>query len=974
MHLMKKFLVLILALVMCLGCFTACMPEEQNPENPGNDETPTLATAADLLYSLYKDSAKENKGDYELVGNIKIGSTDFPVTWAVDTDLITIKASTKTTGFWTVVLPAKNDTKVDYKLTATIKDAAGNTATKSFDRTIGVYDSSEIVSEPVEGVAYKLFLDQVNNKKILYATAATQDNANKFIIGDVDPKKGIDFFAEKVEGGYKFYTTINDAKMYLNARAETADDGKVSKFIGYAAESSNVWYYKNDVKAWFVTIDGLEYVLGTYNAFNTFCMSDASFMKPDTTGVSQFPGNFITKENAEKKGIVDNSGNFDDGQVVTLEKFLEAADACEDKGTPSKEKYIIEGKIVEVENPQYGNVYIENEAGTKVYVYGMNDTQGNKYDKMSYKPQVGDTVKLYGSAGKYNKPQMPNAILISVTKGEGGDQGGTTPTPPATGTLTAVSAPVEGTAYKLFLVQVSLNKTLFATKEISGGKYYVGTENAAEGLDFYAEIVTGGYKFYTTIDGAKMYLNAYTVASTDGYPSKRLSFEASTENVWYYKADCNAWFVMIDGAEYVLGTYGTYNTFCISDASFMKPDTTGVTQFPGLFVTKEEAEAAGGNQGGTTPTPPANATSIADIKAAADGEFTAAGVVVGVNAQSFLLKDDTGLILVYFGYSWTPDVAIGDKLTVTGTTSEFAGVKQFGNKPAIATYTKTGTETVTHPTATVLTVAEMDAYLTMETVAPLFIKMTGVLSVSQDKYFNLTVAGASIAGSITYPIDVAAVKALDGQTIEVEGYITGVAGSSTKYLNLMVTSINGTAIGGGNQGGDDSGDQGGTTPTPPVSGGNVCDFAGLTVSTSYAAEQTTTSGWVAKYASYQNPQVLGFNVLVLNGKTATVGSLTSPTLAGGITALTFKYTNVFNENNGVDITINIYQDGQVVATTTLDDDSVTKGTAETFTWTLDTAIEGEFVIEIVNNCPTQNANQNKDRVALWDIAWVSNED
>lgn len=193
---------------------------------------------------------------------------------------------------------------------------------------------------------------------------------------------------------------------------------------------------------------------------------------------------------------------------------------------------------------------------------------------------------------------------------------------------------------------------------------------------------------------------------------------------------------------------------------------------------------------------------IAEIKAAENGKYQAEGVVVGVNAQSFLLKDSTGMMLVYKGYSWSADVAVGDKLTVSGTTSVYGCAKQFGQD---AVYTKNGTETVTPGTAKALTVAECDAYKTATTVEPIYVTITATLSISSDsKYYNLAIEGATIKGSITYPTatDKTALAALNGKKIDVTGYVTGTA-SSGAYLNLMVTSFAESAN---------------TDPVPPVGG------------------------------------------------------------------------------------------------------------------------------------------------------------
>lgn len=164
---------------------------------------------------------------------------------------------------------------------------------------------------------------------------------------------------------------------------------------------------------------------------------------------------------------------------------------------------------------------------------------------------------------------------------------------------------------------------------------------------------------------------------------------------------------------------------------------------------------------------------------------------------------------------------------------------------------------------------------------------------------------------------------------------------------------------------------------------NTADLSGLAANSSYTA-RTFNSGWKATNAAVMqggttdsNPtfKVYGdssVRAVTLNGKTTAVGTLTSPTLTGGISELTFSYTNPFGESNGVDITINVNQDGAIVDTYKLDDNSVTKLVAETFTWTLEEPIEGDFVLEFKNNSPSKSTS-NKDRVSLWNISWISYE-
>ena len=178
-------------------------------------------------------------------------------------------------------------------------------------------------------------------------------------------------------------------------------------------------------------------------------------------------------------------------------------------------------------------------------------------------------------------------------------------------------------------------------------------------------------------------------------------------------------------------------------------------------------------------------TTIAAILAGEAGVYQAEGTVIAINGRSFLLKDATGTMLVYLNAA--PSVVVGDVVTVSGTTSAYGGATQFGKDSVV---TKTGTAEVSHGTPVELTAAECDAYLTTEVVTPVYVKLTGVLSVNGN-YMNLPIDGATIIGSLTYLADdlKTAATALNGKTIVVEGYVTGVTGSSSKYLNLMVVSV-----------------------------------------------------------------------------------------------------------------------------------------------------------------------------------------
>ena len=217
-------------------------------------------------------------------------------------------------------------------------------------------------------------------------------------------------------------------------------------------------------------------------------------------------------------------------------------------------------------------------------------------------------------------------------------------------------------------------------------------------------------------------------------------------------------------------------------ASFLVDDVT---------LTNGEATEGGEGEGGDENEGEGDVTykTIAEVVAAGAGEAATKGTVVATYARGFLMSDETGTILVYLNAA--PAVTVGDAVTVSGKTSTYGGLLQFA---AGSTVEKTGTATVTHPTATVMDGAAMDAYLSAPVVK--YVEYTGTLTINGN-YYNVAVEGASTAvGSIQYP-NTGLVTAASGSVVKVTGYTIGT--SSSKYVNTMAVKVE-TVDNGGNEG------------------------------------------------------------------------------------------------------------------------------------------------------------------------------
>ena len=163
---------------------------------------------------------------------------------------------------------------------------------------------------------------------------------------------------------------------------------------------------------------------------------------------------------------------------------------------------------------------------------------------------------------------------------------------------------------------------------------------------------------------------------------------------------------------------------------------------------------------------------------------------------------------------------------------------------------------------------------------------------------------------------------------------------------------------------------------------NVADLDTIAKTNTSYTTVTTTDGWKATNAavlsggsSNSSPK---FNFIdssesaravCLNGKKSAQGTLTSPTLSGGISKLTLSYGLPFSDNKiGLSITIT-GADG-TVAENTISNTSASKYTKYDFEWVLDTPITGDFTIVIKNTSPS-GSTSNKDRTAIWNVAWES---
>lgn len=173
---------------------------------------------------------------------------------------------------------------------------------------------------------------------------------------------------------------------------------------------------------------------------------------------------------------------------------------------------------------------------------------------------------------------------------------------------------------------------------------------------------------------------------------------------------------------------------------------------------------------------------IADVMAAASGtNVEVEATVVALCQKGAVIGDATGYM--YYYANKQPELAIGDKAVFSGAISTYGG---FNQMPENTVVTKSGTTTVSYPTATTLDGAGIDAWVAAPQIQ--YVSYTGKLSIS-GTYYNVEVEGATAKGSIIVPTAAVLGEIVNGSIVTVTGFAMYTNGSTTKYLNTIATSI-----------------------------------------------------------------------------------------------------------------------------------------------------------------------------------------
>ena len=260
---MKKLLSLLLVLLVCLGIFVAC----------GEEEVSLLDQAKTNLNALYKTKydGQVTGSDYELVSQVKIDGVTLTVEWSVNvTEGVTVSKLDNGMTLIDVIDEAAQD--IPYVLTATIKDAEGNTLQVSYNCTVPKFKvntfaeyaaAKDEASLVIEGVVSGVF------------SKATGSQANGLYIQDLNN-----------EGGYYVYNLTDDPNGVIEVGMTVQVRGKKDLYNGtYELIDASVTILNDGAKTEVVPVDYTSILSGA-TALNDAALVEKQGMLVTIKGVT----------------------------------------------------------------------------------------------------------------------------------------------------------------------------------------------------------------------------------------------------------------------------------------------------------------------------------------------------------------------------------------------------------------------------------------------------------------------------------------------------------------------------------------------------------------------------------------------------------------------------------------------------------------------------------------------------------------
>ncbi len=596
---MKKVFAWLLLLTLVVGMFAGCKQTETTTPTEGVNGA---QEAIDYLKGYYTDNGKETPADFTRFGIVRVGGVAYDVVWTVDVGEDLIKIEKNEDGTYTINVNEDAEEATEYKLTATVTDANGNTAS---------YTWTYILPKAIDMVA------------IVEAAYALE-------VGDSMP--GTQRLRGKVIAIGSIWT-----EQYQNITVTIEVEGAEDKpIVCYRMKGTadTVELLKNVQVGNIITVTG---TIKNYNGtieFDSGCLMIA-WEKGDAVEAPTDPGEILKQAYALAKGeslpypttltgtVTEIDSPYDPGYgnisvVIEVEGYPQYPILCYRlKGTGVDQIAVKDVITVSGVIKNY-NGTIEYDSGCQLVsrVSGGGVAEGPSSDPDKIIPDAlklsdGESLPyratltgtIYNVEDAYDPEYGSVTVVINVRgylfkcyrmKGDGADQIRETDTITVSGIVKNYKGTLEfdqgcsldswsmgsrspnygplseGVAYKMYIDQKSAGKVVYFNGKI-GTTNMQTTETGSKGVDVYMERTNGkGVRFYFMNGTAKTYIEIEEYTNNSGALRGRAKLTTEPSCYWSYNSYVGAYTVKLATAgKYLLGTYKDYTTISATWQSYV---------------------------------------------------------------------------------------------------------------------------------------------------------------------------------------------------------------------------------------------------------------------------------------------------------------------------------------------------------------------------------------------------------------------
>ena len=252
--------------------------------------------------------------------------------------------------------------------------------------------------------------------------------------------------------------------------------------------------------------------------------------------------------------IVYNPSLIDEYELIGISEFKAI---CEEGKTSENwnNEYMVVGKIKRIDNPTYGNMYITDEVGNSLHLYGVYGEDGTLFENLTAKPEVGDVIAVHGKPYKYiYEPEMKKAYLLNALP----------VLPDFTKAIVTATTPEYNS--KLYLGEYTVDTT--AINSDKAGEYevvYTYVENPEIEAFVKVTVVATPIEFSVWVNGGTFIYDGVNIGSdyceifTDGFGKVTLTAKGEENTVF------KGWFEIVNNDNNLVSLDTTY-TFEFDDS------------------------------------------------------------------------------------------------------------------------------------------------------------------------------------------------------------------------------------------------------------------------------------------------------------------------------------------------------------------------------------------------------------------------